>query len=375
MNEKPEVKTTALVTVDMSEYGLSETRANEVKAAFDVVLGKAVELESEFNNVVQFEQITPEICAMAKAARLKYVKVRTGLIGVHRDMKAFYLSGGRAVDGLKNAYIHAVEGREAKLKEIETHFERIEAERIEKLTEERTAVMVGYGKEREAACVDLGRMPEDVWNNYIEGVRLQFEQVKAAEAKAEADRIAREKAEAEEIERQRLETERLKAEAKARDEKDAKEKAEREEIEKARLKKEADAQAERDRIEQKRIAKEKAEREEREAAERKKEAAFKAERKELEAKLAKEQAEREADVKVEREAREKLEREAREMAEAEKVARAELAAREKNTAHRKEINNAAVADVLKIEGMNPATAKAVVVAIAKGNVANVSISY
>jgi hypothetical protein len=364
-----------LVKVDMAQYGLEESKAAEVKKDFDAVLKIAVELEDSFNEVVA-KPIEPQTCAEAKALRLKYVKVRTAIAAVHKERKAFYLSGGRAIDGLKNAYTHAVEGNEARLESIENHFANIERERIESLQIERAERCATF--EVDGAMMGLGQMPEDVWKNYIAGVELQYNARKEAEAKAEAERIAREKAEAEERERIRLENIRLKEEAEAR-EKDAKIEAEKRAAEeKARLAKE---QAERDRIEaerrkereeaEKKLA---AERAERERIEREQAAKEAAERERIEAERRKEREEAEKKLAAERAERERIEREQATKEAAERKAQAEAKARLKDTEHKRQVNQEVVASLMAV-GLIEGVAKQVVVAIASKKIANVTINY
>lgn len=342
-----------LVKVDMSQYGLEESKAAEVKKDFDAVLKIAVELEDSFNEIIA-KPLALELCAEAKALRLKYVKVRTAIAAVHKERKAFYLSGGRAIDGLKNAYTHAVEGNEARLEAIEKHFENIELERIAKLQSERMAECAKY--EIDAALMSLGSMTADVWTNYIAGVELQYKARKDAEAKAESDRIDREKAEAEERELIRIENVRLKAEADERERAAKIESDKRAAEEKERLKKEAAERAERQRIEEERQLAEQAERD-RIAAEREKE------RKDAEAKL-----------QAERDERERIERAQAEKEAAERKAKAEAEARENDTENKKRVNNAAVGCLVKA-GLTESDAKTAIIAIASGKVNSVKIVY
>ena len=197
-----------LVVIDHKEYGLEERKALDISAMFKPMLDKMVELEEEFNTVQKLD-ISPETCKAAKDLRLKYVKVRTGTAAIHKDLKQFYLQGGRFVDGWKNAQLMASQGIEEKLKAIEEHYERIEAERITVLHEERLSELMKY--DVEAFPENLGAMEEEVWINYLTGTKVAFEKKKEAEEQAEKDRIEREKAEAEEQERVRKENEKLKA--------------------------------------------------------------------------------------------------------------------------------------------------------------------
>jgi len=200
--------------VKLEEYGLNETRAKEVKQSFDVVLSTAEELEKQYNDVLKSaEVITPEVCEQARQLRLKYVKVRTGISKVHKEQKAFYLSGGRAVDGIKNAYTHAVIGNEEKLKEIETHFDRIAEERLQKIRQERIDLISPYIDDAEERSLE--KMRGDEFEALLVAKKKAFEDRVEAERKAEFERLEAEKKERVEREKIRKENERLKAEADA----------------------------------------------------------------------------------------------------------------------------------------------------------------
>ena len=84
-------------------------------------------------------------------------------------------------------------------------------ERINNLQIERSMALNEY--EVDGDFMDLGTMTEDVWTNYLSGVKLQFEARKEAERKAEEERIEAEKARIAEEKRIREENERLKKEA------------------------------------------------------------------------------------------------------------------------------------------------------------------
>jgi len=184
-----EVKEKSIVKIDPAQYGLTETKAKEIEAMFKPMLDKMVELEGEFNQIAGLE-INEGICYKARELRLKYVKVRTGTANIHRELKAFYLNGGRFVDGWKNAQLFASQGIEEKLSAIENHYENLEKERIAKLQETRAAEM----ERLDPSYVDqyipenLGEMSEDIWNNFIMGIKINYEARKDAEKKAEEER-------------------------------------------------------------------------------------------------------------------------------------------------------------------------------------------
>ena len=231
-----------IVKINPADYGLEESKAREIEALFTPMLAKMTELEKEYNEVVSLK-ITPETALKAKELRLKYVRVRTGTAEIHKGAKAFYLAGGRFVDGWKNAQLFASEGIEAKLMDIEKHQENQEKERIQKLHDSRLALLRPYIEDDIMAAAGIGRMDEDVWKNYLLGVKVAFEQRKEAERKAEEDRIAAEKAEAAERERIRLDNIRLQKEAEEREKQIS---AEREKARKEQEKREKELAVERE---------------------------------------------------------------------------------------------------------------------------------
>ena len=188
-----------LVKINAKDYGLEETKAKEISEMFKPMLDKMVELEKEYNDVIQGE-MSPENCIEAKALRLKYVKVRTGTAEIHKKLKAFYLLGGRFVDGWKNAQLMASEGIEGKLMSIEKHFENLETQRISKLHDKRTTELEKY--DVDFIPGNLGEMETEVWGNYISGVKLNYQAKIDAEKKAEEERI--ENARLDELESERL---------------------------------------------------------------------------------------------------------------------------------------------------------------------------
>ena len=167
--------------------------------------------------------------------------------------------------------------------------------------------------------------------------------------------VAREKYEAEQAELERLLKEQLEREQRERDERIAKEAAD-----KARIEAEAKALAEQRRVErEKQEAQEKAEREQREAAER--EARLKAE---------KEAAELRAQQAAVME-RQRIEREQAAKEEAERKAEE---ARLANVEHMRSINQEILNKLCAI-GLDEGQAKAVITAIARNQIPNVSIKY
>lgn len=182
--------TTKLVKINAADYGLEETKAAQISEMFKPMLDKMVELEKEYNEVVQLET-SRETCVKAKMLRLKYVKVRTGVVKIHKDLKSFYLRGGRFVDGWKNAQLMASQGIEEKLKDMEEHYNNLEKKRVEELHNERANKLHAF--EVEVIPEGLGLMAESVWDNFLAGIMTNYETRKQAEIKAEEERRERER--------------------------------------------------------------------------------------------------------------------------------------------------------------------------------------
>jgi len=187
--------------------------------------------------------------------------------------------------------------------------------------------------------------------------------------------VAREKYEAEQAELERLRKEQQEREQRERDERIAKEAAD-----KARIEAEAKALAEQRRVEcEKQEAEEKAEREKREAAER--EARLQAENEAAllrEEQLKQQAIEREKQAEIDRknaveQERLRIEREQAAKAEADRKAEQERLA---NVEHMRSINQAASKALIDLcVGLEEYQIKAIITAIAKNQIPNVSIKY
>lgn len=199
------------VLVDPKEFGI-ETGDDKRVLITDVFAF----YEKEYNEIVGSSEITTELSEKASSLRKKVGKIRIGISKIHKAKKEYWLNGGRSVDTWKNENSAIVEEKERKLQEIETHFQRIEQERISKMREARIEILKQYDVDG-TLIPTIAIMDETVWESFLMGERLKFEAKKEQERIAEEQRIAKEKADAEEREKMRLENERLRSEAKKRE--------------------------------------------------------------------------------------------------------------------------------------------------------------
>lgn len=305
-----------------------------VKKSFLIKESTRLACEERFSELTKLE-ITEEVAKEAKELRLEIRPIRTGIEKMRKAQKDFFLSGGNFVDAYAKAVSLPLENMENELMQIEKHFENLEAERLEAVKQERIAQLEEAGVPKHLYIGGIAEMAQDLWDNYLSGQVLAIKAQKEAEAKAEQDRIAKEKEEWEEQERKDKELAELRAKDEEREAKEIAEKAEREA-------KEAKEQAERDRLQ----AKEKA-------------------------KADKEKADLQAKLDSEREEKERLAKiEADRLAEEEEAKK-----REANTRHKGLINRGIVEAIQELAMIDEAGAKAIVKAIAKGEIKNVSINY
>ncbi len=242
--------------------GLDESKAKQIKAVFEPMVKMLEGFESKYDEIVSLET-SPEKCIQAKRLRIDISKIRIDADKVRKIQKEEYLRAGNAIQGVYNILKFAVTDKEDKLKDIELHYERIEKEKKELLQIDRALELSRY--EASGDFVDLGNMPDEVWINYLAGIKNNYEAMKEAERKAEVDRIEQEKKEAAEREAMRAENERLKIEAEKAEKKRI---AEQKKLEKERAKQEAIKLEEQKKIDAERVVQENKLKIEREAKEK-----------------------------------------------------------------------------------------------------------
>lgn len=299
----------------------------------------------------------------------KVARTKTALIGQGKKLTEEW----RAQTKLVNAACNTIEERLDALKEEVrrplTEWETAEQNRVDG-HKQRLENMIRYSREGYGrAAVDLRRWLKDVEATPMGPAHWEEFAPQASVAQQDAvDTLKRLLATAEKQESDAAELERLRAAE-----------AERAQQEAERLAAEAAQRAEAERVERERRAEE--ERKEREArlAE---EARQKAEREAAERVAAAERAAKESEERAQREIeaakaqalREAQERERRE-AEAKAAAEEEQRRRDADKAHRKQVNNAIVAELVECSGITDEQAQLIVVHLVSGLVPNVTLKY
>lgn len=211
MPPQQKLKKMEIMKIDPSEYGLTDETAKNIQLQFAPMLQRMVELEDDFNAVMALPVEDPETAQKAKEVRLKYVKARTITADIHKTQKAFYLNGGRFVDGWKNAQVFASQGKEDALLQIETYFEVKERDRINVLTNERRELIRPYVDDAETA--NYGIMEQGVWDAFLMGKKVQWQEIEDAKEYDRQKQIEAAELEAKAKEAERIENERIRKEA------------------------------------------------------------------------------------------------------------------------------------------------------------------
>jgi hypothetical protein len=174
------------IALNTAQFGIDEVKAHEIEIVFAPFIPILQDLDKRKNDL-QDQEVTIELCQVARQVRLDAVKFRTGIEKAHKQAKEESRRTGLAIDGWKNLLLSYSLPVEESAAAIEKHFENQEAERIAALEAERIELMKPFGMD--CSFLQLGQMPEPIWDAFLLGQRTAFEAKKAAELKAEEDRI------------------------------------------------------------------------------------------------------------------------------------------------------------------------------------------
>ena len=305
-----------------------------------------------------------EIASMAA----KVAKSKTRLDGMGKDLVSDWKAKSKAVDAERKIMRDRLDSLKAEVRLPLTEYEEAEKER-EKLLNNRVEDITNRGISAETNWMTLtadnmARILEETQSENIDTF-AEFAPYAAKEKDKAVAKIQEAIEKRQKYDNEQTELEKLRADAAKREEEERKEKLRKEGEERAlkeakavaeakelQAKKDADVEKERLRIESERV-------------EREKQAA-------IDARKAAEQRAIEAEESAKRKAEEAAQAE-RDRIDSERVAE-ELAAkkREEDTKHRAKINNAAAN---ALDGITKAQAKAVITAIAKGQIPHVTIAY
>ncbi len=185
MAKKVAEKAIQIVTLDVTQYGLKETKVKQIENLYLPMIKALNQVEGEYNKIIS-QKPTKEVSAQARRLRLIIVKMRTSADKEREKAKAESIRSNNAIQGAYNTLEYVILSKESTLKEIEDHFEIVEKQRIEKLQEDRSAELKKF--DVEVIPQNLGEMEPDVYKMYLQGTETNYKNVLEAEAKAEKER-------------------------------------------------------------------------------------------------------------------------------------------------------------------------------------------
>lgn len=213
----------SLIPVEVT--GLAEQlpteKQKDIQRIFNLVFDGTEEMRLAVSELVVKDENDTENISKAESFRKEAKAKKVASKKLFDECRSIVQSKKAEFDLEDKLYLKCQQTADLILKSIEQMAEekantpvRIAMERHAAMVKERSIKVSEYQEPRES---DFANMSEDVFNNYLSGLKATYIAKIEAERKAEADRVAKEKADAEAIEQQRLENERLKAEAEKRE--------------------------------------------------------------------------------------------------------------------------------------------------------------
>jgi hypothetical protein len=203
--------------LEMIVKGVNEETALQVKNSLSEFIVKANEWREQIDSLV-IESVNDT--AKMKIAREARLFLKNNRLEAKRltDMKRDEVKAKKLQFDLEDKtwlkgfqlVEEVCKSLEDKAKEKEEYAERVEAERKEKLRQDRWQQLGEYVEDEPYG---LGDMPESTFNAFLTGARQQHEERLEAQRKAEEERIKKEEEERKEQERIRIENEQLKKQA------------------------------------------------------------------------------------------------------------------------------------------------------------------
>jgi len=187
-----------LVGVDPTEFGLTEQKAGEIYSHFSKALNESLALEQDYKISIA-KPISEKSVKEAGAVRKKFAKLRTTSIKEIEASKDEFYKPYKFILQLKKSIEAFYKNREEKLREVEEHYKRIEAERIESLKAERIEKLRELNNDETGFTAmvpaSIEKMEVEVFLSYLAGQKLQSETHNKKfyeEQKREQERIEKE---------------------------------------------------------------------------------------------------------------------------------------------------------------------------------------
>lgn len=177
-------KLPSVISEKVKDSGIAITKAEKIASGYTEFVLAAQE---QANKLKVLQKGNKDDVAIAKRIRIDLGKICSLAEKKKAEDKALILVETRFIDSLYGAVNGFARLTQEEAKEVETYFEKQEAERIAKIAEERCAKTAEYGMD--GTSLNLGVMEDTTFETFLNGLKLQFEAKQAAELEAEQKRI------------------------------------------------------------------------------------------------------------------------------------------------------------------------------------------
>jgi hypothetical protein len=177
-------KLPSVISDKVKESGIAITKAEKIASGYTQFV---LDAQEQANKLKVLQKGNKDDVAIAKRIRIDLGKICALAEKKKAEDKALILVETRFIDSLYGAVNGFARLTQEEAKEVETYFEKQEAERIAKIAEERCAKTAEYGMDGQS--LNLGTMDDTTFDTFLNGLKLQFEAKQAAEAEAERKRI------------------------------------------------------------------------------------------------------------------------------------------------------------------------------------------
>lgn len=195
-----------VIPVELNELA-KNSQIKDLTKAEKIAMSFAPSMNEVNEQVQLFKKLKKgnvEDVVKAKRIRLDLGKICSKAGDIKKANKEVVSLEVKLIDSLYNAVNTTARLAQEEVKEIENHFVKIEAEKLEKTRLERIDKLEPY-KEYVPFGVDLSILSDEDFEKVFTGSKMQFDAKVAADLKAEQDA----KNEAEKLEKERIEKERL----------------------------------------------------------------------------------------------------------------------------------------------------------------------
>lgn len=174
-----------LIAINPIEYGLDLTKGEAIAVEFLPFKEELEELINEYQKVEHLSLKEPKNAKVFDELRKKFKKIKPRVSEKHAQEKESIVKAGKFIDFFKNRITQVAKEYESLCEEKATWLETQEKIKKENIRKERESALLNY--EYYDLSADFSTMPDNIWENFLEGVKIKFLEMKAKREKEEME--------------------------------------------------------------------------------------------------------------------------------------------------------------------------------------------